>query len=82
MRALLQGLRVFGQLAPDDAAVPFGVVDVLAGRLVLVRALGGEREGGEVRVGGGDGGGVFAKESMSASMSSLLICATTRRSLA
>ena len=63
MRALLQGFRVFGQLAPDDAAVPFGVVDVLAGRLALVRAFGGEREGGEIRVGGGDGGGVLAEES-------------------
>ena len=63
MRALLQGLRVLGQLAPDDAAVPFGVVDVLAGLLVLVRALGGKREDGEVRVVGGVGGGVLAEES-------------------
>src|ERR1700679_4210664 len=63
MRALLQGLRVLSQLAPDDAAVPFGVVDVFAGRLVLVRAFGGKREGREIRVVGSDGGGVLAEES-------------------
>ena len=63
MRALREGLRVLGQTAPDDAVVPLGVVDVLAGLLVLVRALCRKREHGEAGVVGGAGDGILAEES-------------------
>src|SRR5580692_8822638 len=63
MRALLERLCIFGKAAPDDAAMPLGMVDVFAGRLVLVRALGGERQSGEIGVVGGYGGGVVAEKS-------------------
>ncbi len=63
MSALLQGLRVIGQLAPDDAAVPLGVAVVFAGLLVFVSAFSGKLEDGETRVLGSDSGGVIAEES-------------------
>src|SRR6185437_14484387 len=61
--AFLQRLCVIGQLAPDDAAMPLGMAVVLAGLLVLVRTLGGQREDSKARVVGGVGGGVLTEES-------------------
>jgi len=61
--ALLQGLRVVGEFAPDDAAMPLGVAVVFAGLLVLVGTLGGKREDGEVRAVGCVGAGVLSEES-------------------
>ena len=50
VRALLERGRELAELAEDDAAMPFGVRDVLAGLFVLVRGLGGDGEGGELLV--------------------------------
>src|SRR5229473_4141137 len=44
MRALLECAGEVAELSPHDDAVPLGVRDVLAGLLVLVGTLGGERE--------------------------------------
>src|SRR6266852_4008391 len=44
MRALLERAGKLPELGPHDDAVPLGVRDVLAGLLVLVGTLGGERE--------------------------------------
>src|SRR5580698_10802166 len=62
MSTLRERLGVFGQPAPDDAAMPLGMAVVLAGLLVLVAGLGGKRENGEAGVVGGAGDGVVAEE--------------------
>src|ERR1019366_2916796 len=62
MSALRERLRVLGQPAPDDAAMPLGMAVVLAGLLVLVAGLGGKREYGEAGVVRGAGDGVVAEE--------------------
>src|SRR5690242_14118656 len=48
--ALLERGCELAELAEDDAAMPFGVRDVLAGFFVLVRGLGGDGKRGEVLV--------------------------------
>jgi len=45
--AFLQAFRVVGGLAEGDNAMPLGVVHPLAGLLVLVAGLGGERQNSE-----------------------------------
>ena len=62
MRDLRQRLRILGQPAPDDAAMPLGMAVVFAGLLVLVAGLGGKRENGEAGIVGGAGDGVVAEE--------------------
>src|SRR5271157_5486599 len=42
MSALRQRLRILGQPAPNDTAMPLGMAVVLAGLLVLVARLGGK----------------------------------------
>ena len=62
MSALRKRLRVLGQPAPNDAAMPLGMAVVFACLLVLVAGLGGKRENGEAGVVGGAGDGVVAEE--------------------
>src|SRR5208337_5370301 len=50
VRALLEGGRELSELAEDDAAMPFGLRDVLAGLFILIGSLGGDRESGELLV--------------------------------
>lgn len=60
--ALDEGLGELGELAEDDATVPFGVRDILAALPVLVGGLGGQRERGEAAVVGGVDFGIAAEE--------------------
>jgi hypothetical protein len=53
MCALGEGLCELRKPAEDDAAVPFGVREVLAALLILVGGLGRQREGGKAAVVGG-----------------------------
>lgn len=48
--ALLERGRELTELPEDDAAMPFGMLDVFAARFVLVGGLGGNRERGELLV--------------------------------
>jgi hypothetical protein len=48
--ALLERGRELAELAEDDAAMPFGMRDVLAGLFALVGGLGGEGERSELLV--------------------------------
>src|SRR5579863_1280277 len=60
MRALLERGGELSELAEDNAAVPFRVLDVLA--VFLVRGLGCERQSGEAAVVVGTNFGIAAKE--------------------
>jgi hypothetical protein len=61
MRTLLEGGGEVGELAENDATVPFGVLNVFA--VLLVRALGCQRKDGEFAVVVGANLSVVAEES-------------------